>query len=463
MSHEVEEVDEVTRRARVTVPEDEFEARMDAHLEELADDVDMPGFRDGNVPTSLLRKRFGDQVEGQIVEGFLRERLDEILADYADRLLYVGDPTITEAPEGDAALEIELEFELRPELDPVGYLGVAVEKPQPEVDSEEVDEQIENLREEHATLEPIPFRNNIEEGDVVTFDFEPAEDREELSDFQGEDVQVEIGGDPLIPEFTEALTGAEFDSTLTVEVTPDESFPDEELRGESFDVTLDVKSVKSKQLPEPNDAFAKDTGEAETMLELRSQIRDELEEYQEDRAKHAAEAELIDALLEQQDVPLPPQFFGDQLEQELEQRQQRFEQQGITLEEAGIEPDEFRERVEEELERDLKQEFLLLAIAEKEGLEVEDDDLDAFFEHQAQHDRRLTAEQLRQYAEQDEQRMQSIRLQALLQKTRDYLLAEAEFLEPEDEEDDEAAEPTGDAGAEDETTSDDETTESDED
>jgi trigger factor len=433
MGYELEETGDLTRRAIITVSGQEFRSEEDDALRSLRGDVDLEGFREGKVPLNVIRSRYGDQVRGEIIEQFVQKRLQEVLEDYSDRLLNLDQPEVLEVPdpEGEGELKFAVEFELRPDIDPVGYLGLEVEKPEPDVDDDEVDEQLEQLREEHARLEPIELRETIKEGDVVTFDFDPVDDRPELQDFTGEDVEAEVGQGEVLPGIEEALEGADIGGATIAEIEADQRFPIEELRGETIELNINVKSAKQKILPELNDEFAKDTGEARTLLDLRSQIRDQLRDQQDHRARHVAEQNLMDELLEQNDFEVPPQFLEEQVESELERRTQMYQQQGIDLDEAGIDTESLKSNMRGEVEQSLKTEFVLLAIAEKEQLEVEDRDLDEFFEHQAQHDERVTAEELKRQLQQDEERWEGVQYQVLMEKTKSYLLDEAEFVEGE--------------------------------
>lgn len=451
MPYELEETGEVTRTAHATVPQEDYESRLNAELRELADEVEISGFRKGNVPLSMVKQRYGNRVRPQVIQDLIREQIQEMVEGYEERLLHVGETEVENIPADGGDLEFSVDFELKPELDPVGYLGLEVEKPEPEVSDEEIDQQLEQLREEFATLEPIELRETIREGDVVTFDFSPSDDRDELQEFTGEGIETEVGSGQVLPAIEQGLEGAELASTIQVEIDADDDFPIEELRGEKIALTVDIKSAKQKVLPELDDAFAKDTGEAETLLELRSDLREQLRDQKEHRAEHMAKRNLIDELIEQNDFEVPPNFLAEQVDSEIERRMQMFEQQGLDPDQLGALSEEFREETRREVERNLKEEFLLLAIAEKDGVEVEEEDLDDFFAHQAHHDDRFTAEQLKQFMQQNEEQWQNVQYQTLLEKTKDRLLEEADLVSvpwpdpenPEQEPADEAAEMTG--------------------
>jgi len=430
MPYEIEKTGPSTRTATVTVPNEKFRSRINDALRGLKDQVDISGFRQGKVPMSVMRSRYGDRVQPEVIENLIRDHIEEIAEEYPDRLIHLGETDVTNFPSEDNPLTFEIDLELKPDLDPVGYMGLEVDKPEPEVADEEVDERLEQLRDEYARMEPIELRNTIREGDVVTFDFEPVEaDDERLEDFTGEDIEAEVGSGQVLPAIEAGLEGAELNTTTTVDIDADDQFPIEELRGQEIALRIDIKSVKQKVLPRLDDEFAKDTGEAQTLLELRSQIREELREDKQHRAEHLAMENLIDELLDQNEVPIPPKFLEEQVDQEIERREEMFEQQGLNPDDLGFETEEFREETREEIRANLKQEFLLVAIAEKEGFEVEEEDIDQFLEHQASHDERFSADQLKQFMRQNEEQWQNVQYQALMEKTRDFLLEEAHLVE----------------------------------
>jgi trigger factor len=447
MPYEVEETGDLSRTVQVTVSTEDYNKQVDTTLKEMAKKVDIRGYRKGNVPLSVMKKRYGQNVQQDVIEDLVRSKLNEIISESEQPVIHVGRPNVDSTPEDDEGLSFSVDYELRPEIEPIGYMGLELTKEKTEVTTEDIDERLEAMRHEYATLEPIEFRETIDKGDVVTFDYHAlgADENEVLDGIEGENAQIEVGEGTSIPGLEEGLIGAGFDATVVVEVTPDEGFPVEELHGETFELELTVKSAKQQVLPELDDDFAKDTGDAETLLELRGQIREELEEELEHQAMHEAEDELVAKLLEQNEFELPPQFVEEQVGQERQQRTQmlqQFTEQGMNPEEMGIDLEEFTGG--EDLEKDVKDrvrtDFLLMAIAENEGIELEQEDLMAHIEHRARHNR-VSPQQLMQHLMQDQEQLRQANMMALLEKTKRFLLENADFeeVEPAEEADTEAA------------------------
>ncbi len=435
MPYNVEETGSLSRKAQVVVPHDEYQKDVDSALRKLSGRVKIRGFRKGKIPMGVLRKRYGDSVQRDVIDGLVNRYVNEILKD-EDGVLFVAQPEVTKFNEDGVGLEFNVDFEVKPAIDPVGYLGIKVEKPRVDVAAADIDAELENMRKQFSTLEPIELRTTIKEDDVVTFDFAAVSDDPELADFKGTDAQVQVGTGNATPGIEDALLGAKFDSTVKATITPGDDYAIDNLRGRDIEVELTIKSVKQRSLPELDDDFARDTGEAETLLELRQKVREALEHQKEHNAGHFAENDLVERLLEQNEFDVPEKFLRQQIDNNIRRQLQQLQQQGMDPNSLNLNFDQIREDLRDETEGQIRAEFILLAIAEKEGLEVQQDDLQHFFAHQAMHSG-VSPEQLVRWYRQDQNRMQQAVASALLEKTVNFLLEKADIDEiewPTDEE-----------------------------
>jgi trigger factor len=424
MPFEVEEKSELSRVARVQVPGEEYQKQINRELRSLSEKVKLKGFRTGKIPMNVMRQRYGAAVTRDVIEALVEKNVNAVLEGNPG-VLFLGTPTITEIPtDKGGQLEFTIDFEMRPNIDPIGYLGLEVEKPEVVIANEAIDEALEQLRNRSAKLETVTHRDTIHVGDIVTVDFQAIGDHPELEMVKGENAQIEVGTGQALPGIDAALTGAAFGSILEPSVVMDESFPIEELRGQEVPVRLTVKSVQKRIIPEVDDAFAKSFGNAETVLELRANIRKSLAEQREHDAMHMAEENMMKRLLEQNTFELPPLFLDEQLNQAARQRAQMLQQQGLDLAQLGVDPTVFKDELRDEVVEQIKSELLLIAIAEKESLKVEQEDLHAYFEHRARH-MGVAPRELIAYTAQDQNRMRQASAMALLEKTRTFLLKEA--------------------------------------
>ena len=190
-----------------------------------------------------MRRNYGPSVQQDVIEQLVNDQVTQIL-EGTERVIYLGRPEVTQLPSAGKPLSFKLEYELRPKLDPIGYMGLEVERPSTEVSAERIDERIEQLREQHATLQPIEGRETIEDGDSVELDFRAVGDEPELEDLHGEDVTIVVGRGQAMPGIEQALRGAAFDGTLKTTVELEESFPVETLRGREVELELTIKGVQ---------------------------------------------------------------------------------------------------------------------------------------------------------------------------------------------------------------------------
>jgi trigger factor len=427
MPYQVEETGLYSRVASVTVPAADFERDVNKALRELAKTVRLPGFRKGHVPLSVMRRNYGNSVVEDVLNKTVQSNVEKLLRD-AERVIFMSQPQLEGMPSTEADLQFKFEYELRPQLDPVGYMGLAVERPSAEVSAEDVDKEIEQLRDRYSTLEPITERAIIEDGDTVTLDFKAVGDEPGLADLAGEGMSVLVGGGQSLPGIEEALRGAAFEGVVTANVELPEAFPAEELRGQTVQLALTISSVKRKVLPAVDDEFAVDTGMAKTVEELRAALSEQIKASREHEAGHKAEDSLVKSLLKQNDFELPPKFLDDQVRQSVQQQIQYIVQNGLDPSVLGLNPATLTEQIRERRTSQIKSEFLLLAIAEKEKIKVEEADLKAYIAHQAQH-MGATAREFEKYVRGSEEQYRQAMTSALLEKTLHKLLSEAVVTE----------------------------------
>lgn len=445
MAYQIEEIGALERRAEVVVPVESFNTRYTGALRKLSKRVRLPGFRKGKIPLSVMKRNYGPNVMQDVIEELLREQINTLMSK-EDRVIFMAQPSVTQLPSESAPMKFHLDYELRPELDPVGYMGIEVARPSAEVDEARVEARIEELREQQGVLVPIEGRDTIEEGDTVTLDFRAlGDDDPALEEMKGDDVVIKVGSGQAMAGIEDALKGAKFDSTITTKIELDASFPVESLREREVELEIVIKEVKASQLPELDDEFAKDLGMGESLEELKQKVGDDLKHQLEHDARHVAEDNLVEALLESTSVELPPKFVEEQIDQALANDFARMT--GQQIDPSLLRGEQFqamRDQVKEGVERQIRSEFLLMAIANKEELKVTDEDLRAYCAHQVQHMQGVDAAMFERYIRQDQQRLQQAAASALLEKTLTHLLKEAKIIDGEwpsdDEEDAESAE-----------------------
>lgn len=366
-------------RVGVTVPPAEVDQAIGRAARSIARDMRLPGFRKGKAPPALVIQRVGF---GPVLEDAIREALPEwyMRAVYESGISPIGDPEVevTESPtEQGEPLSFAFEIGVRPEASLGDYLGLEVERPEAEVPDEMVERELDRLRESMARLEPVD--RPAAEGDHVLVDFTGRLDGEEFEGGSATGEVIEIGSGRLIPGFEEQLVGAVGGGEVEVEVTFPEDYGAEHLAGKDAAFTVSVAEVREKRLPQADDELAVSVSEFETIGELRGDIAERLAEALSERADQDFRVNVVDAVADRATVDVPEALA----EARASERWERVERQ---IAGSGMNPDSWlqmqgktREEVIAEslpdAEREIRREAAVVAVADAEGIEVDDAEL----------------------------------------------------------------------------------------
>ena len=395
---EVTELEGSRAKVDVVVPAVEVDRAVQRAARKMAREMRMPGFRKGKAPPSLVIQRLGF---ASVFEEAIRESLPEWYqrAVFDSGVVPIGDPEIQveKTPDGEGEpLEFGFETGVRPVAELGDYLGLEVEKPEAEVPSELVDREVDRLREGMARLEAVD--RPAEEGDHLLADFVGRIDGEEFEGGSAADQVIEIGAGRLIDDFEEQLKGASAGDSVEVEVT----FPDEygapELAGKDAVFSVEVKEVREKLLPEANDDFAAAASEFETIGELRADIETRIAEAFSERAEQDFRVAAIDAAVANATVEVPEEILRARGQERWERVERQIAGQGMNpdsyLQMQGKTREEVIEESLPDAEQEIKREAVLVAVADAEGIEVSDEEMEAELEHMAGHERTTPAKLL---------------------------------------------------------------------
>lgn len=370
------------------VPAEEFDKALDQAFKKVVKDIEIPGFRKGRIPRPIFEKRFG-------VEALYQDAVDLVLPnaytkaiDEAD-IFPIDQPSIDiEQIEKGKALVFKAEVEVKPDVNLGEYKGLEVEEENVEVTDEDVEKELENLREQYAEL-VVKEEGEVEEGDTVVIDFEGFMDGEAFDGGKGENHSLEIGSGQFIPGFEEQLVGKKSGDEVEVEVTFPEEYHAEELAGKEAVFQVKIHEVKAKELPELDDEFAKDVDdEIETLEELKTKKKEQLLEERTTAADNAKREKLIEMASANATVDIPEVMIENELDRMLTEFEQRLQMQGMTLEMysqfSGQDEDELKEQMREDAEKRVKTSLTLEAIAEEENLEATEEEVNEEIEKMAE-------------------------------------------------------------------------------
>jgi trigger factor len=355
----VETIDATTVKLTVEVPAADLKSAMDAAYKYIADQVSVPGFRRGKVPSRIIDQRIGRSV---VVEHAVNEALPDHYEDAvaAEKLPIVGQPEIDIVhlpfldPEDDGALEFTAQVEVRPEFSIPDVSDLTLEIDSMEVTDDDVADELTKLRERFGTL--IGVDRPAAEGDFVVIDLTANIDGVDIDSASG--VSYQIGSGDMLEGLDEALTGLSADETTTFAST----LAGGEFRGQDAEITVTATAVKTRELPDADDDFAQLASEFDTLEELRESLRKEATKSRGLRLVNQAQVRLLDHLLENTDIPVPEKMLASEIERHLES-------------EGRTDDDQHREEVAEQTIKALRTQFLLDVLAETKGVQVSRDEL----------------------------------------------------------------------------------------
>jgi trigger factor len=382
----LEPVEPTKVRINVVVEPDELRPAIDRTARRLSREVRVPGFRKGKVPRQVIEARIGrdtllaEAIEQEAVPEFYARAIEEHGVQPLSRA-QVDPPDYTDGQ----PLEFSATVEVKPEIDLPPYRGIEVERPALEITDEHVDSQLERLRERFAQLEVIG--RPLAKGDFAQIDLRATRHTTEIAELTRSDFLYELGSGTVVPKLDEELEGKRKGDILRFNDTLPEA-AGEELAGQEVTFQVLVKEAKAKVLPKLDDDFAQEASEFDTLEELEADLRRRLEEAAEGQLASELETRVLQAYLDQVEVPLPESLVHD----ELHYRANRFAQQlGMMganldqyLEAIGQTSDDVEADLRAQSERAVKAQLVLEAVADAERFEVSDQEVDAEIRRQAQ-------------------------------------------------------------------------------
>src|SRR5919112_1419674 len=449
MKTEVVDASETRKEIKIEIGAEEVRAEFDRVTQEYARSATVPGFRKGNAPASVVRTRFKKDIQGDVLKRLVPEAVEQAIEQSG--LHVIGQPDVHLDNEGldkfgQEAISLHAHVEVMPDVSLGEYKGLEAARRTRPVNDEEVERVIENLREASASLQPVEDRAS-EEGDTVTVDIqgryvEPPEDE----DINVSDVDIVLGGEGVLPEFTEHLTGVRADEAKTFTVAYPEDFNAKGLAGKTVEYTATVTSVRRKETPEFDDEWVKSLGEEEvsTVEQLRARVRENLTKNAEHESEHRLRDDVLSALIERHRFEVPETIVSYQANQILQSMIRDMMSRGIDPRGQEINWEAMRDMVRERAGDDVRGSMLLERVAEAENIEVSDEEVEAEISAMAEGSRQSLEQVRAALTKQGGERSIADRLRN--RKALDFLVQHAKVRDEEWRE--EAEEKQPEAGAE---------------
>ena len=406
------------REIAVEIPVEDVNRQTDSLIQKYQKVARIPGFRRGHVPASIIRQRFSEEIKTDMVEALI----PRFFKQEAERLSLhpVSQPRVTDLHLHDGEpLRFKAAFEVLPEIKLEGYKELRADKPEIAVSEADVEQALADLRERHASFNPVEGRA-LGDGDFAQVSLDGNPKTGEGQPVHMEEVLVEIAGKDTMPEFTEHLRGTSAGDERTFDVTYPEDTQDKRLAGKTFSYAVKVQSIKQKSLPELNDEFAKTLGEFQTVDDVRKAIREQMESERKHQAEHDAKEKLVRELIQQNDFEVPDSLIEQQIDIRLERGLRALAAQGLTAEQMKkMDLNRLRVGQREQAIHDVKAALLLERVAEEENVQVGDEELNRELESLAQQSKQ-TSEAVRARLTRD-RGLDRIRTRIRNEKTLDFL------------------------------------------
>ena len=370
------------RELDLEIPAEEVSKATEKVAKDFAKLARVPGFRPGKAPIALIKKRFADDIKGEVLQTLVPEHVEKAVAE--QKLTPVSQPQVDklEFHEGQP-VKFRASFEVLPEFSLSNYKNLEIEMPEMAITDASVASTLTEMQQRAATFAPVEGRV-VQNDDFVQVKLvgTPEGGGEPLN---AESVLCHVGAEETMEPFNENLRGANIGDHKNFDVEYPADYPDAKLAGKKFHYSVDVLGIKTKKLPELNDEFAKDVSDATSLDELKKKVREGLEQERDHRQKDLQREKVLAELVKLHDFPVPDSLVEHQMDVRLERVVRSLAQQGVDPRAVNADWVSLRKRQEERAKDDVKAELVVDRIATEEKIEVNDDELEHELEHMASH------------------------------------------------------------------------------
>ncbi|MGN0617608.1 MAG: trigger factor [Ruminiclostridium sp.] len=369
-----------TVEAEIRVNAADFEAAVQATYLKQRKNITIHGFRKGKATRKMIEAQYGEQVffedaVNSIYQKTVAEAIDELKLDVVD----IPKTEVASVTKEEGVL-FKVTFTVKPEVNISGYKGLKVEKTVKTITDEDVDKEVDRVRNSNARIIDVTDRP-AQNGDTVVFDFEGFCDGEAFDGGKAEKFSLELGSGRFIPGFEDQIVGKSIDEDFDVNVTFPEDYNAENLAGKPAVFKCKIHEIKGKELAELDDEFAKDVSEFDTLAEYKADVKAKLEESAKKRAENELSDTLAEKVAEILEGEIPEAMYENRISDMLREWEYRNRYAGVTLNDylkyTGMTLDQFKEGFRKPAEIQVKLRLALEKIAELENIEVDDAALEA--------------------------------------------------------------------------------------
>lgn len=388
----------------IEISAEDFEAAIEKAYLKARKNIAMPGFRKGKAPRKLIEKEYGEQV-------FFEDAVNLLYAPVVNGAVEESGLELVTRPEVEVTeiskengVKLKATCITKPEVEVKDYKGIEVEKVVNPVTDEDINKQLDALREKNVTVETVDDRA-AENGDDVVIDFEGFKDDVAFEGGKAKDFTLSLGSGQFIPGFEDQIVGHNAGEDFDINVTFPDEYQVKELAGAPAVFKIKLKSISKKVMPELDDDMVKDSTEFDTVDEYKADVKKKLEEANEKHADSEVEAKIFDKVIENMTAEIPQVMFDNRVNEMISELEQRLAPQGISLDlymqYTGQTIDTVKKAYAEQAEKQVKLRLALEKIAKLENIEVTEDELKAEFDKLAEA-YKLDVDQIKQFIHDDD-------------------------------------------------------------
>ena len=407
----------------IVVAADVFEAACEKSYRKNVRNINIQGFRQGKAPRKIIEKLYGPEI-------FYDDAMNECIPDAYEAavaeagLKVVSQPSITEVDVKDGEFLFTAVVFVKPEVSVKDYKGIEAEKEEVAVSAEDVEAELARMQTRNARQ--VSVEREAKKGDIVNLDFEGFVDGVAFEGGKGEKFDLELGSGMFIPGFEEQLEGKNVGDECDVNVTFPEEYNEKSLAGKPAVFKCKINEIKENQKPELDDEFAKDVSEFDTIAELKADIEKKMVESKQSSADTAFQERVMDKVIENMEAEIPDAMVETQLDRVAEDFSYRLAMQGMEFESylkmTGMTMEQFRSVFAPQALRQVKIRLALEKIAELEGMDITEEDLNAEFDKLADNNKMDIAKVKELLAAED------LKADMLCQKANDFVIANAKAV-----------------------------------
>ena len=432
MGIKVEKIDGNKVKMEFSISPEKFEDALSRAFVKNKDKFSVPGFRKGKAPRSIVEKHYGDSV-------LFEEAFDIAFPEEYTKVVEEAGIDPVARPEidvtsfdKDKGIDIKVEVYVKPEVKLSKYKGLTATKKEVKIMEKDVSAELKNMLEKNARWETAEVE--AKSGDRVTIDYSGSVDGVKFDGGTAEKQSLELGSNTFIPGFEEQVVGMKLNEERDVTVKFPKDYHSKELAGKDAVFAIKLHDINRKELVELDDEFAKDVSEFETLSELKKDIKKKLKEEAVKKAKDEAEDEVLKKIVDESEIDIPSPMIELQIDRQIERLEYNLMYQGIKLEDylkyTGTKMEDVRDQQKETAESAVRSHLVIEAIAEKEGIVANEEDLNKFFEQEASRANK-SVEEYKKLIGSDG--IESITSRVALEKTLKFIFDSINYVESAEE------------------------------